>query len=171
MGLPRRIMGLPGTILLGCALIMIPAGCQGSSESEGPVRDMSGERAALLEVDREFADLSESVGYIEAYYRYSADEILLLPPGIEPMSGREDIYREDSERGLQGQLTWKHQDGRVASSGELGWTWGRWVFTVEDEEGNPQVSFGKYVFLWGKRKGQWKVTVNIWNDNPEPVAP
>ena len=124
-------------------------------------------RAGLLEVDRAFAALSESDGYIEAYYRYSADDVLLLPPGALPRAGREDTYRSDSVEGLLGHLTWEPKDSRVAASGDMGWTWGQWVFTVDDEQGTPQESYGKYVFIWAEAKGEWKMTVNIWNDDPE----
>ena len=153
--------------LAGCFLVIALAGCRqevGTDEGIG----MRGEIDALLQADRDFGALSETEGYIEAYYRFSAEEVLLLPPGTEPRSGREDIYRDDSLEGLLGNLAWEPEDGSVALSGDLGWTWGRWVFTVVDHHGNSQQSYGKYVFLWRKTDGQWKMTVNIWNENPEP---
>ena len=149
------------TVLLGCSLSMVCMACE-----QQP--DMRGEEAALLQVDREFSALTATEGYIEAYYRYSADQVLLLPPGTQPRRGREVIYREDSEEGLLGHLQGFPEDGSVSSSGDLGWTWGRWVFTVEDEQGNSQESHGKYLNVWGKIGGQWKLIANIWNDNPPP---
>ena len=82
--------------------------------------DGAGARSGLLGMDRAFAVLSESDGYIEAYNHYSADDVLLLPPGAGPRQGREDIYRSDMEEGLAGQLTWEVMDGNVAASGDLG---------------------------------------------------
>jgi ketosteroid isomerase-like protein len=72
-----------------------------------------------------------------------------------------------SEQGLLGHLTGEPEDGGIASSGDLGWTCGKCKFAVEDEQGNPQATFGKYVFLWRKIEGEWQVPVNMWSENPE----
>jgi ketosteroid isomerase-like protein len=153
------------SVVLGFGLAVASSACQEAEQEEE--LDMEGARTALLEVDRTFSALSESDGYIEAYYRYSADDVLLLPPGALPKAGREEIYRSDSEEGLMGRLSWEPEDARVASSGELGWSWGEWAFIVEDEEGAPQESYGKYLFVWEKVGGAWRMAVNMWNDNPE----
>ena len=153
--------------LAGCFLVIALAGCRQEVGTDEEI-DMRGEMNALLQADRDFAALSVTEGYIEAFYRSSAEEVLLLPPGAGPRSGREDIYKEDSVEGLLGNLDWEPEGGSVALSGDLGWTWGRWTFTVEDKQVYPQQTYGKYVFLWRKIDREWKVTVNIWNENPEP---
>ena len=154
-------MGAMRSLVVGCCLVFVCLACeQGEVSTEAA-------QAALLEVDRAFAALSESDGYIEAYYRYSADDVLLLPPGALPKVGREEIYRSDSEEGLMGQLTWEPEDARVAASGDMGWSWGEWVFVVEDDEGTQQESDGKYLFIWEMVEGSWRMAVNMWNDNPE----
>ena len=154
-------MGAMRSLLAGCCLAVVCSACE-----QGGV-EMEGAPAALLEVDRAFAALSESDGYIEAYYRYSADDVLLLPPGALPMTGREDIYRSDSEEGLMGRLSWEPEDARVATSGDMGWSWGEWMFVVEGEEETPQVGHGKYLFIWKMVGGSWRMAVNMWSDNPE----
>lgn len=152
--------------LAGWVVAILLAGCAQEVDM-GAGEDRKAEIDGLLQADREFAALSEQEGYVEAYRRYSTEEVLLLPPGSEPRRGREQIYREDMEEGLLGDLRWMPQDGYVAVSDDLGWTWGRWTFAVEGEGGAPQSSFGKYVFVWRKVAGEWRVAVNIWNDNPE----
>lgn len=146
--------------LLPLCLLLL-SGCQ------EPV-DPAAEKAALLEHDREFEAFTASDGYIEAYHRYSAEDVLLLPPSGQPRSGRERIYQEDSDVGLMGQLEGFTEDGSVSASGDLGWTWGRWIFTIENEEGEPTVLYGKYVNVWEKIDGEWKLVSNIWNENPKP---
>ena len=148
-------------IAMASLFVVVCGACQ-----EGTV-DIERAREDLLEVDRAFAAHSESDGYIEAYYRYSAPDVLLLPPGAPHREGREDIYRSDLEEGLLGQLTWAPTDGRVALSGDMGWTWGEWAFAVEAEGGIQQESRGKYLFVWQKLDGEWRMAVNMWNDNPE----
>ena len=37
--------------------------------------------------------------------------------------------------------------------------------TLNDAQGKPAASVGKYVVNWGKRGGQWKVVADIFNDD------
>ena len=145
-----------------CVLLFLP-GCRETV-------DLAVEKAALLEHDREFEAFTASDGYIESYRRYSAEDLLLLPPGGQPRSGRERIYREDSEEGLLGHLEGFPEDGSVAASGDLGWTWGRWTFTLEDDQGENTVLHGKYLNVWKRIDGEWRLITNIWNENPEPYG-
>jgi len=148
-------------VIMALIAVLFFSGCQ-------PRIDLDKEKVALIQVDKDFAAMSAKDGYIEAYYHHLVDDAILLPPGADIKAGRERIYKEDTELGLLGLLEWEPEDADVASSGDLGWTWGRWVFTVGDEQGNPQESYGKYLFIWKKIDGQWKVAANIWNDNPQP---
>ncbi len=154
-----KLLATPAIMALIAVLIL--SGCQ-------PRIDLEREKEALIQVDKDFAAMSAKDGYIEAYYRYLVDDAILLPPDADIKAGRERIYKEDTELGLLGLLEWEPEDADVARSCDLGWTWGRWVFTVKDEQGNPEESYGKYLFIWKKIDGQWKVVANIWNDNPQP---
>ena len=146
---------------LGIIVIMIVAACQHQL-------DLEKEKEVLLQVDRDFAALSAKDGYIVAYINNLTNDALLLPPGRGINVGRDRIYKEWTEEGLLGKLEWEPITANVAQSGDLGWTWGRWTFDVEDENGKTTRSYGKYIFLWNKINGQWKAAANIWNDNPKP---
>ncbi|NIM49342.1 MAG: DUF4440 domain-containing protein, partial [Gemmatimonadales bacterium] len=104
----------------------------------------------------------------EAYYRCLADNAVVMPPGQRALSGRDEIYATFREQAGGDVLEWEPQDGSVSRSGDLGWTWGNWVFTSIDQEGQSQKSYGKYVFLWNRVGNEWKVIANIWNDSPKP---
>ncbi len=91
-----------------------------------------------------------------------------MPPGQRALSGRDEIYATFREQAGGDVLEWEPQDGSVSRSGDLGWTWGNWVFTSIDQEGQSQKSYGKYVFLWNRVGNEWKVIANIWNDSPKP---
>jgi ketosteroid isomerase-like protein len=97
-----------------------------------------------------------------------ADDVTVMPPGERPLSGREEIYAAWSEGAGDDGLEWEPQGGSVSQAGDLGWTWGIWVFTTRDAEGQGELSYGKYVFIWKKVDGDWKIVANIWNDNPAP---
>lgn len=113
-----------------------------------PQTDQEEEKARLLQMDRDCAAASVEVGFVEAYYRHLADDATVMPPGQNPLSGREEIYAKWRGQAGDDVLEWEPQDGSVSQSGDLGWTWGNWVFTTTDEEGHSQRSYGKYVFIW-----------------------
>ena len=153
----RRISLLTTVVCFAMAL----SGCQ-------PQIDLAQERATLLQTDRDFAAASAEVGFVEAYYRYLADDAVVMPPGQNPLSGRDEIYARWKEEEGDGTLAWTPQDGNISLSADLGWTWGNWVLTTTDDEGRTQRSYGKYVFIWKRVGGDWKAAANIWNDSPDP---
>ena len=56
----------------------------------------------------------------------------------------------------------------MASSGDLGYTYGNFVFKSKNKDG-PTVHYGKYMSVWRKQKdGSWKVVVDMGNSSPAP---
>ncbi len=52
----------------------------------------------------------------------------------------------------------------VASSGDLAYEIGTFELTVNDAQGSPATTPGKYVVVWKKQqKGDWKVAADIFN--------
>ena len=130
--------------------------------------DVEAAKAELLQVAQQFNKENSESGYIEGYNKYMAEDALILPPGSQPVMGREKYYAQMKAEGLVGQLEGHVLKVEVSASGDMGWTYGRWIFTVQDSLGNPTVSYGKYLCTWAKIDGQWKMTSNIWNSNPKP---
>jgi ketosteroid isomerase-like protein len=59
----------------------------------------------------------------------------------------------------------------MAASGDLGYTYGNYVFVTTNKEGKPVTNYGKYASIWRKQKdGQWKVVVDMGNSSPDPKA-
>ncbi len=66
-------------------------------------------------------------------------------------------------------LTWTPVKADMAASGDLGYTYGNYVFRSKDEEGKTVTGYGKYTSIWKKQKdGSWKVVVDMGNSSPEP---
>jgi len=130
--------------------------------------DNAAAKAELLQVAQQFNKENSEIGYIEGYNKYMAENGLILPPGEQPVMGREKYYAQMKAEGLEGHLEGEILGADVSAAGDMGWTWGRWIFTVQDSSGKPVVSYGKYLCTWAKINGQWKMTSNIWNSNPKP---
>jgi ketosteroid isomerase-like protein len=66
-------------------------------------------------------------------------------------------------------IDWTPVEAVVAESGELGFTWGRYVASVRDSNGKLVVQYGKYLDVWKRQSdGVWRWIADIGNDNPPP---
>jgi ketosteroid isomerase-like protein len=66
-------------------------------------------------------------------------------------------------------LTWTPVKADMAASGDLGYTYGNYIYTAKNKEGKVVANYGKYASIWKKQKdGQWKVVVDMGNSSPDP---
>jgi len=126
----------------------------------------------LMAVDKEFSDFSEANGPYAAWDKFLLDDTIGLPEGQD--------FSWDKATTLEGfaafpetaSLTWTPLGGDVAESGELGYTYGRYVARSTSPEGEPRESHGKYFTVWKLQEdGSWKVVLDGGNSNPDPNAP
>jgi uncharacterized protein (TIGR02246 family) len=87
----------------------------------------------------------------------------VLPPGSNMVHGRKAIAAFWSKAARQlGDMTLKAVDVRPlspAAAREIG------LFTARTKGANPQQIDGKYVVVWGKLGGRWRLFTDIWNTN------
>ena len=154
----QRTMALVLITLLSIGLI----GCS-------PTVDVEYERELLFNTDVEFSKASVDVGTAEAFYRYLADDALLLPSSVGPVEGK-DAIREFMSSGPEIVLRWQPVKADVSRSADLGYTWGTYWFETKDAEGNSKRIDGKYLNVWKKQPdGTWKVLVDIGNQSSTPT--
>jgi len=139
----------------------------GSSDVAFAQADIEAERKKLLDIDYEFARTSVKKGAAAAFYLYLADNAMQLPEGSLPIYGRSAIY--ETMKGDHYDLLWTPVKAEIARSGELGWTWGKYVVVVRNDDGTETKMFGKYLNIWRKQAdGKWKVIVDMGNASPSP---
>ncbi len=145
-------------LLLSCTLFSISglfAGEQSSPESD------------LLQVDKDFALLSEQTDPKTAFTAYLAPDAMLIGRRGDPIVGFDNaIASFDDGSGID--LLWQPQMAEVAKSGDMGWTWGTYQVVAEGK----QISNGKYVNIWIRQAdGKWKVRVDMGNQEPAQKTP
>ena len=129
--------------------------------------DLAAARFALLEADQRFLEASETAGMAEAYRRFLAPNAIQMLNGYPPIEGRDNIYANfadfaDENVGIS--LTWEVEGADVASSGELGYTWGTYFYVGPDEQGEEGLMEGNYINIWQKSEaGNWEVLLDIEN--------
>ena len=127
------------------------------------------EKAKLLDTDREFAKTSLEKGAAEAFKAYLADNAIMFPEAEEPIVGLSNIYAQLKANQHQSALEWDPQDGGVAQSGEIGWTWGTYRVYLLGENEDLIVHHGKYLNVWIKQDdGDWKLLFDMGNSSPAP---
>jgi len=132
--------------------------------------DLNAEINRLYRTDIRFAQMSLDLGAAEAFNHFLAEDAMSMSPEQNPVIGREQIYQEMKPGQEDYQLAWEPQHADVAVSGEMGWTWGKYVLSFRDDQGVEQKRFGKYLNIWTKQKdGQWKVAVDMGNSSPAPT--
>jgi len=122
------------------------------------------EKEAIKQTDIEFSNLSVKDGFHKAFLAYVADDGVLLRPNSYPVKGRkaiEELYAKSSDSSFT--LTWKPLFADVASSGDMGYTYGTWEATAKTNDAKP--SCGTYTTFWRKDKnGKWKFVLDTGND-------
>ncbi len=133
--------------------------------------DVEAENKKLLDADKKFSQTSIEKGSAEAFNLFLTDDALELPAGNVPIIGRENIYDSMKVGQHEYQLSWEPQKAEVAMSGEMGYTWGKYIVKFNDSNGNEITSRGKYLNIWKKQPdGQWKVAVDMGNKDPKPAS-
>ncbi|MFC2151136.1 YybH family protein [Bacteroidota bacterium] len=123
------------------------------------------EKGKLLQTDIDFSNRSAEVGNHQAFLEFASPDVVLLKPNSYPIVGKlamKKLYEELSDSGYK--LTWKPSYGRVAASGDLGYTFGIYLLEIIEGEQKGQVSQGTYCSIWEKNvKGKWRFILDTGN--------
>ena len=134
---------------------------------ESPKESSAADLASMVDAERAFATAAKKVGIKAAFLEYLDDEAVALQPTL----GRaKDVWRSrpDPADPLKAKLTWEPRTGQVASSGDLGWLTGPYVFMPE--AGAP-ASYGCYFSVWTRSPGRpWRVALDQGIDTSEPCV-
>jgi len=127
-----------------------------TNKKEVPIEKWKSE---IVDTELEFSEMAQKEGIPKAFLAFAAEDVVVnknnsLIIGKEAL--RESYENEKSESGNFG-LSWKPDFVDVASSGDLGYTYGKYVYTTTDSIGNTKVIEGVYQTVWKRQPdGKWK---------------
>ena len=125
--------------------------------------------AQLLEIDRQFSDLSVDQGRAVAFPAYVDDSGVVLPGGDHMVFGKADITEFYSGAPIQNVLSWTPTFVGVPRSGDLGYTVGPALLTVPQPDGSVLRFYSKYLTVWARQPdGEWKFILDGGNASPAP---
>jgi len=125
--------------------------------------------ATLTNLETQFMNAAATRGSA-GYMSYYAEDAVELPNGADAIMGKGNIAPTMGFLDQGNKLTWKPDFSDIAASGDLGYTYGTYVFTSKDKDkdGRPIVEYGKYVTIWKKQSdGSWKVALDMGNASPK----
>jgi uncharacterized protein (TIGR02246 family) len=120
----------------------------------------------LLELSKQYqaAVKARDAGKIAAFY---AEDAVLMPPDSPPVKGRKAIQQDHQKMFTESpgaELTITPLASEA--SGDLGYIQGEFLY----RDGTEQVR-GKYVEVWKRLNGQWRILYDIFNSNQRPAPP
>ena len=114
----------------------------------------------IIKADEAFSEMSRKSGMKTAFIEYIDNEGILLRPNHPPIAGADAIEFLSQVNDSSYTLTWVPRGGEMATSGNLGYTYG--IYTLEMKD---TVLRGTYVSIWKKQKdGKWKFVLDSGNE-------
>ena len=160
--------GLGASMLVGYRGVAATAQ-QPQAAASAPVAPTSKAAESLLNADRSLAAESHAIGFKAAYAKAMAPDARKLDGGQQPAIGRDSILALMARYPAGLSIDWTPEEAVVAESGELGFTWGRYVASARDSNGKLVVQYGKYLDVWKRQSADvWRWIADIGNDNPPP---
>jgi len=139
------------TILLAFCRCSTEPSAQQIAEWEQEIRD----------AESAFNDMAQKDGLVKAFEHFAAPEGVIRR-GKKVIQGKTaiaDWYEKDVRPGET--LTWKPTFVEVSKSGDLGYTYGDFVFTYPDTLGNMKENKGIFHTVWKRQPdGSWKY---VWD--------
>ena len=143
-----------GSSLLGCA-------------TSAP--DLEQARRAVVAADSAWA-AAAAARDLEASVNAMADDGIMFPPDQAPVVGRAAIkeYMAAAFATPGFSVQWVTGETRVASSGDLAYSFDRSRYTVPASGGAIRTIHAKGVTVWRREPdGRWRCVADIWNSAPE----
>ena len=122
----------------------------------------------IKDLERQWAEAVEERD-LDSIVALFADDGRIMPPNAEAVSGRDSI--EKTWRAIldlpELDFSFAPTDVSVSESGDMGYVLGTYRLMYKGEDGTVQDA-GKYVDVWEKIDGDWKVMVETYNSDLAP---
>jgi len=126
--------------------------------------DAASVRREIEEHNRGFVaafNRGDAAGVAEGY----TEDARVLPPGGSTVSGKraiEQFWRGAMDMGIQEvDLRTEH----VEADGNLAYEVGSATLKIQSDGGQPTTDTVKYVVVWKRQGGAWRLHADIWNAN------
>ena len=116
----------------------------------------------IVETEKDFAELASLKGISTAFLAYAADDAVLNRDNVVIVGKKEiETHFVNQTPNPTSSLTWKPDFVDVSTSGDLGYTYGKYTYSYEDENGLKKENRGVFHTVWKRQEdGAWKF---VWD--------
>ena len=116
----------------------------------------------ILQAEKDFAELCRKEGIRKAFTSFTDDNAILMS-NDSLIRGKEEIMRHYLNPIFDdASLVWSPDFVDAGSSGDLGYTYGKYIFSIPDSVGNIKEQRGIFHTVWKKQTdGKWKF---VWDN-------
>ncbi len=115
-------------------------------------------KSEVIQAEKDFARMAKDKGIAAAFYAF-ADDSAVIRRGPQIFKGKEAIKNFYTKQRLSRELQWAPDFADV--SGDLGYTYGKFIFSEKDSTGKVNEVKGYFHTVWKKQKdGTWKF---VWD--------
>jgi ketosteroid isomerase-like protein len=132
----------------------------------GAKRRSAASSTALADLDVKFTELATHTGMRAAYHALGTQDMRLLQFDSQPLVGRAAILNHTPVE--KAALQWVMSGSGIATSGDLGYTYGMAYFARNDQTKAPQ---SVYVHIWEHTSHGWRLLLDLENALPPPRGP
>ncbi|MFT3688624.1 YybH family protein [Paenirhodobacter sp.] len=126
---------------------------------------------AIRDIRTRWATLIEAGDAAAIEQLYGANAVLMAPGEDEVVGSAAIGARWGRQLQLEGfSFRLNPEDLIISSSGDLAYDRGTYDFAATIPQVGPITDTGKYVLVWQKISGDWKVISDIFNSDPAPEA-
>jgi len=139
--------------IFGLAALLF-AGCQSGQKK------IEISKQEILTAEKEFASLCATEGIEKAFTTFADEEATILR-GDRLVKGKVEIGKQYlNPKYKTATLKWWPDFVDVSASGDLGYTYGHYIWTSTDSSGKKVEHKGIFHTVWKKRDGKWKF---VWD--------
>jgi len=115
----------------------------------------------VMQAEKVFEKMASEMGVAEAFYFFASEDAVILRGNDSLIKGRENIkayYSRNANPAAT--LSWTPDYIGISSCGTLAYTYGRYVYSVNDSTGNLTERTGIFHTVWKKENNVWRY---VWD--------
>jgi ketosteroid isomerase-like protein len=115
----------------------------------------------IVDTEKAFSAMAQSDGIAEAFLSYAAEDAVLMRNNtlVKGKEAMKDLLLAEASENVS--LVWEPDFVDVSASGDLGYTYGKFTYTLTDSLGKNQVMEGVFHTVWKRQAdGTWKF---VWD--------
>jgi ketosteroid isomerase-like protein len=118
-------------------------------------------RNEIMQTEKEFEKMASEKGLSAAFYYFAAENAVIKRGNDSLITGKENIkHFYDKNANPDVKLSWTPDYIGVSDCGTLGYTYGKFNFSIQDSSGKSAEQTGVFHTVWKKQNNDWRY---VWD--------